>query len=143
MSIFTPDTSIQLSGNSGVSKTYSTKDNPNLAFHSRAGIYNSADNEIKFFTNNIDALTIDANQKVICNGSLITNLAWGNINGKPTNFQSDWNSTIINKPSLFDGTWNSLSGKPTNFQSDWNSTIINISNIFPNFKCDYKLNKFN
>jgi hypothetical protein len=27
------------------------------------------------------------------------------------NFQSDWNSTIINKP--------------TNFQSDWNSTVIN------------------
>ncbi len=42
----------------------------------------------------------------------ISALNYTNISAnKPTNFQSDWNSTIINKP--------------TNFQSDWNSTIIN------------------
>ena len=33
------------------------------------------------------------------NGAALTNLAYANIDGKPTNFQADWNSTIINKPS--------------------------------------------
>ena len=34
-------------------------------------------------------------------GSGITNLDYNNITlNKPTNFQSDWNTTIINKPSL-------------------------------------------
>ena len=34
-------------------------------------------------------------------GSGITNLDYNNISlNKPTNFQSDWNTTIINKPSL-------------------------------------------
>ena len=35
------------------------------------------------------------------NGAALTNLAYANIDGKPTNFQADWNSTIINKPSTF------------------------------------------
>ena len=35
------------------------------------------------------------------NGSLLTNLAYANITGKPTNFQADWLTTIINKPSTF------------------------------------------
>jgi hypothetical protein len=34
-------------------------------------------------------------------GSNITNIAYGNITGKPTNFQADWLSTVINKPSTF------------------------------------------
>ena len=35
------------------------------------------------------------------NGAALTNLTYANITGKPTNFQADWNSTIINKPSTF------------------------------------------
>jgi hypothetical protein len=109
--IFNQDTSTQGGTPTFVSTTYNTKDNPNIKMKTKCGIYNSGDNIIKIFTNNIDALTIDNNQKVICNGSLITTLSYANIDGKPTNFQADWNSTIINKPS--------------NFQADWNSTIIN------------------
>ena len=109
-SIFTADASTQGTGGFTNTKTYNTKDNPNMRLFSKSGIYNSADNTIKFFTNNTDALTINSSQQVICDGSLITNIAWGNINGKP---------------SFFDGTWTSLSGKPTNFQSDWLTTITN------------------
>ena len=34
-------------------------------------------------------------------GANITNIAYSNITGKPTNFQADWLTTIINKPSTF------------------------------------------
>ena len=124
MSIFSPDLSIQITGDSTLSKTYNTKDNPNLTFHSRAGIYNSADNTIKIFTNNVDALTIDANQKVICNGSLITNITWNNIDGKPTNFPTNWDN-VSAKPSIFPTNWDNVASKPTNFQADWLTTVTN------------------
>jgi len=160
MSIFNADVSTQGSGGLPTyTRTYSTQDYPITRMYSKSGIYNPSDNVIKFYTNNLDALTIDANQKVICNGSLITNLdynnistnkptlfdgtwgslsgkpslfdgTWGSLSGKPTNFQADWNTTIINKPTLFDGTWTSLSGKPTNFQADWNTTILNKPILF-------------
>ena len=116
MSIFSPDTSIQITGDSTLSKTYNTKDNPNLTFHSRAGIYNSADNTIKIFTNNVDALTIDANQKVICNGSLITNINYNNIDGKPTLSTvatSGSYNDLLSKPTLFSGSYTDLTNKPT------------------------------
>jgi hypothetical protein len=34
-------------------------------------------------------------------GANITNVPYSTITGKPTNFQADWNTTIINKPSTF------------------------------------------
>jgi hypothetical protein len=46
-----------------------------------------------------DILT--ASTSLLGNGAAITNLAYANINGKPTNFQADWTSTIINKPPTF------------------------------------------
>jgi len=157
MSIFTPDTSIQLTGNATNAITYNTKDNPNIAFHSFAGIYNSGNNVIKIFTNNIDALTIDNNQKVICNGSLITNLDWNKIDGKPTNFQTTWSlvdskpsifptnwanvdgkptifatnwDNVASKPSIFPTNWDNVASKPTNFQTDWDTTVLNKPLIF-------------
>jgi len=157
MSIFTPDTSIQLTGNSTNAITYNTKDNPNIAFHSRAGIYNSADNVIKIFTNNSDALTINSSGQVICNGTLITDISWDNIAGKPFYFAASWNlldfkpsvfptnwdnvaskpsifptnwDNVASKPTIFATNWDNVASKPTNFQSDWNSTILNRPLIF-------------
>jgi len=79
-SIFNADTSTQGTGGLPTySRTYSTIDYPITKMYSKSGIYNPSDNVIKFYTNNTDALTIDANQKVICNGSLITNLDYNNI----------------------------------------------------------------
>ena len=115
MSIFTADTSTQGIGGFTNTIVYNTKDDANIKMFSKSGIYNSANNEIKIFTNNIDALTIDTNQKVICDGSLITNLSWTNITGKPSIFPTDWTN---------------VASKPTNFQSDWNTTIINKPDIF-------------
>ena len=40
---------------------------------------------------------------------------WMNVDNKPTNFQADWNTTVVNKP--------------TNFQADWNTTVINKPTI--------------
>ena len=45
--------------------------------------------------------TLTASTSLLGNGSAITNLTYANITGKPTNFQADWLSTIINKPSTF------------------------------------------
>ena len=89
-------------GLTALSAKYSTLSLPSMKFSTKSGIYNSADNVIKIFTNNVDALTIDANQKVICNGSLITNL--------------DWNNITLNKPSFASvatsGSYYDLSGTP-------------------------------
>ena len=124
-SIFTADTSSQTTGGFNVTKTYQTKDTPNIKFYSRSGIYNSADNVIKFFTNYTDALTIDANQNIICNGGSITNLNWNNINGKPSFFDGTYNS-LTGKPAFYPTDWlSTISNKPSYFQTDWNSTIIN------------------
>ena len=102
-SIFSADTSTQGSGGLPTfTRTYSTKDYPITQMYSKSGIYNPSDNVIKIFTNNVDALTIDANQKVICNGSLIPNL--------------DYNNITANKPSLAtvatSGSYSDLSGTP-------------------------------
>jgi len=136
-SIFTQDTSSQTTGGFTLTRTYNTKDNPNIRFYSKAGIYNSADNTIKFFTNNTDALTIDANQKVICNGSLITNLTYTNIPARPTLATvatSGLYNDLSGRPTLAtvatSGLYNDLTGKPTNFQADWNSTLINKPDVF-------------
>jgi hypothetical protein len=42
------------------------------------------------------------------NGAALTNLTYANIDGKPTNFQADWNSTIINKPATFPATMTTI-----------------------------------
>ena len=90
-SIFNADLSTQGIGGLPIyTRTYPTKDYPITKMYSKSGIYNPSDNVIKFYTNDLDALTIDANQKVICNGSLIANL--------------DYNNISTNKPTLFDGT---------------------------------------
>jgi hypothetical protein len=52
--------------------------------------------------------------------SVATSGHWNDILGKPTYFDTDWNTKVANKPTLFDGTWNSLSGKPTYFKATWN-----------------------
>ena len=111
MSIFPNDNSIQLNYIPTLSYSYKTKNTPDITFNGSSGIYNESINNIKIFTNNTDALTIDSNQCLYGNATGLTHLQYTNIDGKPTNFQSDWSSTIINKP--------------TNFQSDWSSTIIN------------------
>ena len=111
MSIFPNDNSIQLNYIPTLSYSYKTKNTPDITFNGSSGIYNGSINNIKIFTNNTDALTIDSNQCLYGNATGLTHLQYTNIDGKPTNFQSDWNNTIINKP--------------TNFQSDWSSTIIN------------------
>jgi len=45
----------------------------------------------------------------------LTHVQYTNIDNKPANFQSDWNSTIISIP--------------TDFQSDNNSRVINTPNL--------------
>jgi hypothetical protein len=52
------------------------------------------------YTSSTTALTIDTNQCLYGNGTGLTNIGYNNVIGKPTNFQSDWNSTVINKPDL-------------------------------------------
>ena len=111
-SIFIQDTSTQGTGGLPTySITYPTKTYPIIKMRTDCGIYNSANNEIKIFTNGIDAFTVDSSQKVICNGSLITNLDWNKIDGKPNFFSGNYND-LTNKPGLFDGNYNSLTNKP-------------------------------
>jgi len=100
--IFNNDNSTQLNiGSATFTPSYTTKTAPNLLLNdSSSGIYNPSLNTMKFFTNNIDAFTIDENQCLYGNATGLTNLGYSNIINKPSTFPSDWNTTI-NKPSTF------------------------------------------
>ena len=124
MSSFIADTSSQLD-NSTLTSTFSTTHTTNTApginfnitviFDKTSEIYHPSANTIKIFTYNTDALTIDSNQCLYVDATGLTHLQYTNIDNKPTNFQSDWNCTIINKPSYF--------------PADSNSTLINTPNL--------------
>ena len=132
MTVFIQDTSTQTTSVITANQRYTTKAIPNISFNGTSGIYNPAADNIKIFTNNVDALTIDSNQGLYGNGTGLTNIGYSNIINKPTNFQSDWTSTVINKPTNFQSDWTStVINKPTNFQSDWTSTVINKPSTFP------------
>ena len=122
MSIFSNDSSAQLSYTPTISYSYGTINTPDITFNGTSGIYNSTSNTIIIFTSQTSALTIDSNQCLYGNGTGLTHFQYTNIDGKPTNFQCDYNSTLINKP--------------TNFQSDWISTIINKPDL-----TQYAINK--
>ncbi len=97
MSIFIADTSTQGTGTiSSSTFSYPTTTNPNIKMRTNCGIYNSADNTIKIFTNGTDALTIDNTQRVICNGSLITNLDYNNITLNNPNFNNNSLNIYVN-----------------------------------------------
>ena len=97
----TNDASTQLSNTITQTTTFTTNTTPEFNFNGTSGIYNPTAKTVKIFTNNTDALTIDSNQCLYGNVTRLTHLQYTNIHNKPTNFQSDWNSTIINKPIIF------------------------------------------
>ena len=99
-SIFTEDISVQeLQLDYTSTEIFNSKDDANLKFFKKSGIYNSSIDEIKFFTNNIDALIIDNNQTVICNNlksinSIVTSILSNNTDLNITT--SDTNQIIFN-----------------------------------------------
>ena len=128
---FNNDNSTQLNiTTSSYLPSYSSTTNPSILFNDgTSGIYNATANSIIMYTSGTTALTIDSNQCLYGNGTGLTHIQYSNIDNKPTNFQCDYNSTLINKPSTFPGDYNNLINKPTNFQSDYNSTVINTPNL--------------
>ena len=56
-------------------------------------------------------------------GASLSNLAYSNITGKPTNFQADWLTTIINKPTTFPADMTNIYSK-----IETNNLITNTSN---------------
>ena len=98
-----------------------------MKFFSKPGIHTSADNETKFFTYNIDALTINANQNFTCNASLTIILAWGNKNGKPNNLPTNW-AKVEFKPLIFPTNWANVDGKPTVVPINW--TKVEFKPVF-------------
>ena len=72
---FISDASAQTGGSLlSYSTFYSTKTKPSIKLNSNSGIYNDSDNVIKIFTNNTDALIINASQQLSGNGTGLTNL---------------------------------------------------------------------
>ena len=118
---FSQDNTTQSDNTINTSSFYSTIGTPNIKLLSSSGIYNPSDNEIRIFNNSIDSITItntnnvgigktNPSYKLDVNGNIgatnfyggganITNVNYNNLTNKPTNFQSDWSSTIINKPT--------------------------------------------
>ena len=84
------------------------------------------------FTNNIDALTIDSNQCLYGNGTGLTNIVYTNVINKPTNFQTDWLTTVSNRPDLTvyatNTSLNSLSTNSTLSINNINATSTTIFN---------------
>ena len=101
MSNFINDNSTQLSYIPTLSFSYNTISNPDINFNGTSGIYNSTSNTIIIFTSQTSALTIDSNQCIYGNGTGLTHLQYTNIDNKPSNFQSDWNTTVLNNHQIF------------------------------------------
>ena len=78
--------------------------------------------------------TLTPATSLLGNGSAITNISYGNITGKPTYFQTDWNSTITNKPNVF----------PADMTDIYNKTAVDtlITNT-SKWSIDYLRNNFN
>ena len=101
MAVFVQDTSTQLTTLITTSTPFYTSQTiPTINFNNSSGIYNPSQNIIKIFTNNTDALTIDSNQCLYGNATGLSHLQYANIDGKPSYFSADYNSTVINTPNL-------------------------------------------
>ena len=60
---FNNDNSTQLNVSTATyTPSYLSKTTPNISFNGSSGIYNPTADNIRIFTNNTDALTIDSNQ---------------------------------------------------------------------------------
>jgi len=125
MAVFVQDTSTQLTTLITTSTPFYTSQTiPTINFNNSSGIYNPSANTIKIFTNNTDALTIDSNQCLYGNGTGLSHLQYANIDGKPSYFPADYNSTVINTPNL--------SGYATNtdlYNLSSNSFLNNYTNL--------------
>ena len=97
---FPSDGSTQLNNYQTLITTFTTNTTPDININGTSGIYNPSANTIKIFANNTDALTIDSNQCLYGNGTGFTHLQYTNIDGKPSYFPADYNSTVINTPNL-------------------------------------------
>ena len=133
MTIFIQDTSTQTTSGIASNARYTTQTVPNISFNGTSGIYNPTADNVRIFTNNIDALTIDNNQCLYGNATGLTHLQYNNIDGKPTNFQSDYNSTVINKPDLTGyATTTNLNNLSTNSTLSINNLNATSTTIFSN-----------
>ena len=135
---FPYDNSTQLGNIQSLITTYSTNTTPDISFNGTSGIYNPSANNIRLFTNNIDALTIDSNQCLYGNATGLTHLQYSNIDNKPSYFRADYNSTVINTPNL------SLYATNTNLNNLSSNSTLSINNlnatsttIFNNLKSQY------
>ena len=84
---FPSDTSTQLNNPLSISDNYTSATTPNINFNATSGIYNPSANVIKIYTNNIDALTINASQQLSGNGTGLTNLNYSAITNLPIFFK--------------------------------------------------------
>ena len=75
MADFTSDTSIQTTSVFSQGSFFTTKSNPNLRLSSSSGIYYPSADNLKIYTNNTDAFTIDNNGVLYGNGAGFTNLS--------------------------------------------------------------------
>ena len=129
------DTSVQLNYTTvTILPTFSSVTTPSILFNDgTSGLYNPSNNVIKMFTNNIDALTIDSNQCLYGNGTGLTNIGYNNVINKPTNFQTDWLTTVSNRPDLtVYATNTNLNSLSTNSTLSINNLITTSNTIFTN-----------
>ena len=131
---FITDNSIQNGTILSYGLSYSTKAKPTLKLNSNSGIYNPSDNVFKIFTNNTDALTIDANQYLTGDGTGLTNLNYNAITNKPdlsTTYSSILNLNTLSTNSTL--SINNLNATSTTIFDNLNSlstnSILSISNL--------------
>ena len=91
-----------------------------------SNISNILDNKINTKQNILTASTT-----LLGIGSSITNIEYGNVINKPTNFPTDWNTTVSNKPSTFPADMTNIYNKTevntiSNNNSNYTSTTSNI-----------------
>jgi len=121
MTIFIQDLSTQTTSGISSNQNYSSQTIPYVNFNGTGGIYNPSQDNIRIFTNNIDALTIDSNQCLYGNGTGLTHLQYNNIDGKPDLTVYGTNTNLNNLSSNSTLSINNLNTTSTTIFSNLNS----------------------
>ena len=79
MAEFISDNSTQTTSVFSQGNLYTSKTNPNLRLSTSSGIYYPSINNVRIYTNSIDAVTIDSNQIIYGNGAGLTNFTTSQI----------------------------------------------------------------
>ena len=127
MPVFIQDISTQTTSGISTNSRFTSQSIPNISFNVSSGIYNPTTDNIRIFTNNTDALTIDSNQCLYGNATGLTHLQYSNIDGKPDLTEYATNTNLKNLSSNSTLSINNLNATSTSLLNKTNFSNLVVS----------------